>query len=596
MRLSIPISALRAGGTEFSSNGGTLTSGLYLFRNPVEQLEATTKSYIDTAITSISANFITTGTISAQRFPIFTGDIENSAGSGIINLISKGITPGAYTKVVTDNKGLITSVGNLTSDDIPSFSWNKIINGKPSTLSGFGISEGLNKNGDILTGYLDISNQPTETLHIANKNYVDSNLSEIIGFMPGDIESRTSSITPVGFLRCNGGEISKTTYSVLYSVIGDLYNYSNQPGSGKPWKQQYDFNIEQNLDITNWTSTTNLPGTLQRSQAIVTKNRVYLLGGFTSTTTATSTVYTASINADGTLGAWTTGTSLPGALGYSQAIVTKNRVYLLGGYDNTTGFVSKVYTAPINSDGTLGTWTTDVSLPDVLIYSEAIVTRNRVYLLGGHVIGNSISTIYTAPINADGTLGTWSVDNSLPVALGYSQAIVTKSRVYLLGGYVDDVTDYILSTVYTAPINSDGTLGTWVAGTSLPVTLYSGQTVVTKNRVYLLGGYTDTGLTSGVYTAPINEDGTLGTWSVGTSLLEVLQFSQVITTNSRIYLLGGSNNSGITSKIYSASFTGGLNDYSSYYDGTIIPTNPDNFKLPDFTSKETNNFFYFIKY
>jgi len=48
--------------------------------------------------------------------------------------------------------------------------------------------------------------------------------------------------------------------------------------------------------------------------------------------------------------------------------------------------------------------------------------------------------------------------------LAESQAIVTNSRVYLLGGY----NGAAVATVYTAPINSDGTLGTWTTGTSLP--------------------------------------------------------------------------------------------------------------------------------
>ena len=67
------------------------------------------------------------------------------------------------------------------------------------------------------------------------------------------------------------------------------------------------------------------------------------------------------------------------------------------------------------------------------------------YLLGGHTGGAAVSTVYTAPINEDGTLGTWTTATSLPVALHASQAIVTNSRVYLLGGDA-------VSTVYTAPI------------------------------------------------------------------------------------------------------------------------------------------------
>ena len=101
-----------------------------------------------------------------------------------------------------------------------------------------------------------------------------------------------------------------------------------------------------------------------------------------------------------------------------------------------------------------------------------------------------VNTVYTAPINADGTLGTWTTDANLPAAFNASQAVVTKNRVYLLGGYTGSAG---LATVYTAPINNDGTIGSWVAGTSLPGALAFSQAVVTRNRVYLFGGAVNSG-------------------------------------------------------------------------------------------------------
>jgi len=252
--------------------------------------------------------------------------------------------------------------------------------------------------------------------------------------------------------------------------------------NAQPWRQQYQFNEETLSDITGWTTGTALPVGLRNSSVIVTKNRVYLLGGFT--TTNVSTVYTAPINTDGTLGTWTTGTSIPVAIRGASVIVTKNRVYLLGGY--TTAAVSTVYTAPINTDGTLGTWTTGTSLPGVLFTSTAVTTKDRVYLLGGNN-GSKVTTVYTAPINTDGTLGTWTTGTSLPGVLSDSMPVVTKNRVYLLGGQSGTSA---VSTVYTAPINSDGTLGTWTTGSSLPGVLGNSVAIVTSSRVYLLGGYT----------------------------------------------------------------------------------------------------------
>jgi len=351
----------------------------------------------------------------------------------------------------------------------------------------------------------------------------------------------------------SGGIVPVTTMSSGFTCN---YDYMNNPVRQNIYK---DTTVS---DITGWTTETSLPGALGHSQAIVTKSRVYLLGG-SNGSSAVSTVYTASINLSGTLGTWTTGTSLPGALSHFQAIVTKSRVYLLGGYNGSSA-VSTVYTAPINADGTLGAWTTGASLPVSLAQSQAIVTKSMVYLLGGVTgSGSGVTTVYTAPINSDGTLGSWTTGTSLPGVLHNSQAIVTKSRVYLLGGYNGGS----VSTVYTAPINADGTLGAWTTGTSLPGALNGSQAIVTKSRVYLLGGHNG-GSVSTVYTAPINSDGTLGAWTAGTSLPGVLHNSQAIVTKSRVYLLGGHIGSSAVSTVYTAPFADGWetidNDASTY--------------------------------
>ena len=427
---------------------------------------------------------------------------------------------------------------------------------------------------------------------VYGRSPIDGNIVTLLsssGTSVGEVIERPTSTTPTGYLRANGGEVSQTTYSALYAVIGNSYNITMQPGNGQPWRQQHAFNTQQSTDITGWTTGAPLPVALGDSQAIVTKNRVYLLGGNTSS--AVSTVFTASINSNGTLGTWITGAPLPGALFISQAIVTSSRVYLLGGHNGV--WVSTVYTAPINSDGTLGTWITGAPLPGVLGDSQAIVTSSRVYLLGGGNGSSYVSTVYTASINSDGTLGTWTTGTSLPGVLGRSQAIVTKNRVYLLGGH----NGVWVSTVYTAPINSDGTLGTWTTGTSLPGVLGDSQAIVTSSRVYLLGGGNGSSFVSTVYTAPIYSDGTLGTWTTGTSLPGVLGNSQPVVTSSRVYLLGGYNGSAFVSTVYTAPFSGGLNDYSPYYNGTYAVTTPGNFRLPDYSGKEgSTGPYYFIKF
>ena len=315
----------------------------------------------------------------------------------------------------------------------------------------------------------------------------------------GTVIEVDTATTPTNYLRANGTQISKTTYAALFAVIGDTYATTTMSSIiGQPWRQQYSFNTA-NSTIGTWvTDTSVLLSGVIFSQAIVTNNRVYLLGGLKGSITI-NTVYTTTINADGTLGTWVTSTPLPVALFWSQVIMTKNRVYLIGGRNGAT-YLSTVYTATINADGTLGTWIIDTPLPISVSNMQIIVINNRVYLLGGNINGIPLSTVYTTTINTDGTLGTWIIDIPLPRAVAHSQAIVTNNRVYLLGGWNGNYT----SVVYTAPINPDSTLGTWTIDTPLPITIAHSQAIVTNSRVYLLGGYNGNIALNTVYSTPFS--------------------------------------------------------------------------------------------
>ncbi len=562
-------------------SGMTVTDYIYLRGDPIDRMEAASKQYIDFLGSATRSSNIVSGSFDRSRLPALGGgQVTSSTGSNVLSISPSGVIPNTYTKITIGVNGLVSSGSSLTVNDIPNLGWLKISTGKPTKLAGYGISDGVTKTNGSVMGVLTASGHPVDGKDLSTKQYTDSKPLNYKTYATGDILIGGYDTPPSGFLRCNGGEVSKTTYAALYSVIGDFFTTVLTVGSGKPWSQQFAFNDQQSAGITGWTTGTSLPVGLRGSQAIVTKNRVYLLGGSVNDT-AVANVYTAPINADGTLGVWTTGTTLPGPLASSQAIVTKNRVYLLGG-NPVDGGMATVYTAPINEDGTLGVWATGTSLPGILSRSQAIVTKNRVYLLGGATNTYvSTATVYTAPINSDGTLGTWTTGTSLPEELYLSQAIVTKNRVYLIGGWGNYVST---ATVYTAPINSDGTLGSWTTGTSLPGGISNSQAIVTKNRVYLLGGFDGSVPVTTVYTAPINADGTLGSWTAGTSLPGVLQGSRVIVTKNRVYLLGGYDDSAPVTTVYTAPFSGGLNDYSSYYIETVLTDSGTSFRLPDYTS------------
>jgi hypothetical protein len=307
-----------------SPAGGPIAAPLYLPANPTNPLHAVTKDYVDTLLGSVPAANIT-GTIPAERLPAFTGLDISSAGYGIFALSASGVVPGTYNKVTVNAKGMVVAGELVDYSLLTNVPWSSITTDKPTTLEGYGIVDALKITGGAMTGALSITTIPTIGTHLANKGYVDTvaeaRVAQGVGNV-GDIMQSTDSATPTSYLRMNGAILDKTTYATLYAVIGDTYSSAGSGAGGymgQPWRQQSAFNLTSNGVSQTWTTATALPATVAHSQAIGTKDRVYLLGGHNGSATS-STVYTAPIATDGTLGTWTTSTSLPATVANSQAI------------------------------------------------------------------------------------------------------------------------------------------------------------------------------------------------------------------------------------------------------------------------------------
>jgi hypothetical protein len=365
-----------------------------------------------------------------------------------------------------------------------------------------------------------------------------------------------------------------------------------------PWKLQHGFNNQQPGGIVGWTvSPTNLPVGITEAKAFITKQRAYIMGGIVDPNgqTRSNAVYTAPIDTNGNLGTWTTSTPLPVIMSNTHLIVTNQRVFLMGG-DIDGGGSSRVYTASINADGTLGAWTIAPYLPTNLYAAGVIVTNQRVFLLGG--ITNSLfsAVVYTAPINTDGTLGAWTTAAPLPAAMYGAEVIVTGSsqgtqRVHLLGGGYGPAS--YSSIIRSAPINPDGTLGAWVTDTPLPSPRGRGQVVTTRQRVFYIGGGVGPA-TNTVFSAPINADGTLGAWAENEQLPTISANAQIIITSQKIYHLGGGDNSA-SNAIFVAPFAGGSNDYSPYYDGSPNGAPLGQFTLPMLEQNNVPGSVFYIK-
>ncbi len=89
------------------------------------------------------------GTLASDRtFTLGTPGSVSSASTNSVStdshthaLADSGVAAATYTKITVDAKGIVTAGTTLVPSDIPGLDWSKITSGKPTTLSGYGITD-----------------------------------------------------------------------------------------------------------------------------------------------------------------------------------------------------------------------------------------------------------------------------------------------------------------------------------------------------------------------------------------------------------------------------------------------------------------------
>jgi hypothetical protein len=224
---------------------------------------------------------------------------------------------------------------------------------------------------------------------------------------------------------------------------------------------------------------------------------------------------------------------------------------------------SLVYYAPILSNGNIGSWTMTSNLPVGGAGMQVIAAKGYLWTFGGIADAYSTAAIYSAPINANGTLGSWSLS---PNGLWGGQATFNcgvayyNDYYYKVGGSSATViTSYGL-------LNSNGTASAATRGPDLPFSARSSinSLVADNGYLYLLNSYNTT---SGPRYAPINGDHTIGTWtSAGTNgSWGTREASFGFISNGEAYSLGNT-----------------LSDYKKI---AVFPmSDPTTFGIPSFTA------------
>jgi hypothetical protein len=336
--------------------------------------------------------------------------------------------------------------------------------------------------------------------------------------------------------------------------VGTYYNNVSINGAtANPELQPWQLNA--NSITTNGTTAANR----SRAGSIAYNGYMYVIGGGTGVdgngVAATNNSLYAKINADGSVGAFAATTNLNTAVSAANAVVINGYMYMVGGKtaDNVTTGIATVQYAKVNSDGTLGTWSTTTTGMPAARSSAGVATYNSyLYVTGGqdNAGGGGTNSYYYAKVGADGNITSWS-SGTLPSSPSAHGTFINNGYIYTVGS------DLFNTTVYNyAPVLASGAAGTWTSVANMPSTGIGDAGFTTMNGyAYILGGWNGTALVNTVYYAPFNVDGTLGSWTQSiNNLPRNVENNTAFTYNGYMYSAGGDISGGtVTPTIYYAS-------------------------------------------
>ena len=130
--------------TALTNAGYKLTDTTYKLATTTSNglMSATDKTKLD-GIDANANNYTLPTASSSTKGGIKVGTTLSISGE-VIDLKS-GFPKGTYTKVQIDDYGRVSSGSTLSAPDIPSLPWSKITTGKPTTISGYGITDAYTK-------------------------------------------------------------------------------------------------------------------------------------------------------------------------------------------------------------------------------------------------------------------------------------------------------------------------------------------------------------------------------------------------------------------------------------------------------------------
>lgn len=244
-----------------------------------------------------------------------------------------------------------------------------------------------------------------------------------------------------------------------------------------------DVNQQLDLQTNTWSNLSSKPTPVSEISAAVISGLIYIPGGklLDGAPTNITEIFDPNTNQ------WHSGVPLPKPLSAYALVVYEGRIYIFGGWDGT-----KVVNSSYMFDPRYNSWTNLPPMPTSRSLAGAAAVGNRIYVIGGWngIEALTINEIFQPDIS--GSNVQWITGIPLPSARFALAASTIADVIVVIGG---TNTEDSLTTI--ALSQEDANWGQLEA--PIPRGWSSLGAVAVGSRLYVLGGNTNTGLCTQVW-------------------------------------------------------------------------------------------------
>ncbi len=249
-----------------------------------------------------------------------------------------------------------------------------------------------------------------------------------------------------------------------------------------------------------WTDAGKLPAPRTAAAVTVLNSAIYVIGGDGGDGKPTDTVFVAKQDvATGALGAYAAddGLKLPEARAGAAVVAAGDGIVLIGG-TNGSALQATVWKATLDKAGKLGAWKAQAALPPGLELAEssAALVGDHLYIYGGRNSQGPVGIVLRGNVSKEtATLGqivSWDIgggSTNLPAARTKAAGFSANGALYLIGG--SDGTALHPEMYWTIP-DAKGDVPAWqhLPATDLPTGVSGAAPLVSGSAAFLVGGST----------------------------------------------------------------------------------------------------------